>query len=82
MQSEFIALQVAIHDLTQLKRVRKKQESLNQICTKLNCVDSNRIKQKSQKAVHEERLKNRTFRNKREHYNFQEQIAKHSMEFV
>ena len=40
------------------------------------------MKQKSRKAAHEERLKDRTYKNYREQDNFQEQIAKHSMKFV
>ena len=66
MQSDFTALQGAIHDVKNLKKEFEQTKifKLSKYIIKMAYLSSNRKKkQKSQKAAHEERLKNRTFKN-------------------
>ena len=66
MQFEFTALQGVINDLKNLKQEFEltKVFKLNKYIIKMAYFKSStRIKQKSRKVVHEERLKNRTFKN-------------------
>ena len=63
MQSEFTALQGEIHNLKNLKHEfeQAKNFKLNKCIIKWH-IKFKQHKQKSQKAVHKERFKNRTFK--------------------